>query len=421
MSTEKENGLTRRQFARAGAAMSAFAVMTSKGAQAQSNGDTLRVGLLGCGGRGSGAALNALSGDNNIKLVALADLFEDRLEGAKNKFESTKRKSVRDQVDIDPDLCFTGFDAYEKILATDVDVIIEGTLPYSRPTHLLAAAKAGKHIFTEKPFAVDPVGIRKVLEAAEIHKAKGLSWVSGTQRRHQPPYQQTIEKIHNGAIGDVNAMRVYWCGTLPFVRDRQPGQSDFEYRVRNWINNCWTSGDNIVEQHVHNLDVARWVMGENPVSVYASGGRVWKPKIERYGDMFDHFSCDYEFPGGKRVFSMSRHWDGTEGGVFEEAIGSKGNSSCVDMADDGRGGDPYVIEHQDLYKSIREEGPRWHQGEETAHSTLMAIMGRMSAYTGKKVTWDEALNSDLSIVPENWNFDDEVPVPDVANPVTPRA
>lgn len=420
MENKDQAGISRRQFAQAGAAAGAFAVLSSKGAQAQANGDTLRVGLLGCGGRGSGAALNALSGENNIKLVALADLFEDRLQGAKEKFESIKRDSVRNQVDIDPDLCFVGFDAYEKILASDIDIVIEGTLPYSRPKHLLAAAKAGKHIFTEKPFAVDPVGIRTVLEAAKIHKDKGLSWVSGTQRRHQLPYQQTIEKIHNGEIGDVRAMRVYWCGTLPFVRDRQPGMSDFEYRVRNWINNCWTSGDNIVEQHVHNLDVARWVMDANPVSVYASGGRVWKPKIERYGDMFDHFSCDYEFPDGKRVFSMSRHWDGTEGGVFEEAIGSKGVAQCAAMGD-GRGGDPFVVEHQDLCKSVREEGPRWHQGEETAHSTLMAIMGRMSAYTGKKVTWEEAMNSDLSIVPNDWNFEVEVPVPDVPNPVTPKA
>jgi len=414
---ENKSGMSRRDFAKA-SAIGTFAILSANAAKAQANSDTLKVGLLGCGGRGSGAALNMLQGQNNVQLVALADLFEDRLTQTRRRFENSKDEAIAKQVNITDDRCFVGFNAYKQILATDIDILIEGTLPYSRPTHLEAAVEAGKHIFTEKPFAVDPYGIRKVIAAAEKHKAAGLSWVSGTQRRHHPSYQETIKKIHDGAIGDVAAMRVYWCGSLPFVRERKEGQSDFEYRVRNWINYQWTSGDNIVEQHVHNLDIACWVLDSHPVKVYASGGRVWKPEAEKYGDMFDHFSCDYEFPDGKHVFSFSRHWDGTEGHVFEQAFGSEGSSMCHDLSDSKRPqGDAYVIEHQDLCKSIRGEGPYWHQGVETAHSTLTAIMGRVSAYTGKSVTWDEALSSDLKIVPDEWSFEKEYPVGPVPDPV----
>ncbi len=236
------------------------------------------------------------------------------------------------------------------------------------------------------------------LAAAEKAKQKGLCIAAGTQRRHQKEYVETVKKIQDGAIGDIVAMRAYWCGTLPFVHDRKPEwKTDLEYRIRNWYGFCWVAGDSIVEQHVHNLDVINWVKGTHPVSVFASGGRTWKPNEERFGDIYDHFDCDYEYADGSHLLSMCRHWEG-DGGVFEQVIGTKGRSNCADMGEPGM--DPYVQEHIDLVKAIRGEAPYLNEGFEVANSTLTAIMGRMSAYTGKKVTWDEALNADLNIVPE---------------------
>lgn len=418
MSQHPHSSMSRRNFAKlTTTAAAGFAILSSKRVGAESNADTLKVGLLGCGNRGTGAAINMLEGGNNVKLVAMADLFQDRLDGAKEKLKSSDKPGVVDSYAVADDQCFVGLDAYKKILETDIDILIEGTLPYSRPTHLAAAAAAGKHIFTEKPVAVDPVGIRSVMETGKVCKDKGLSFVSGTQRRHFRNYMQTMDKLHNGAIGDVLSLRVYWCGELPFVYDREPGWTDFEYRIRNWINNCWVNGDNIVEQHVHNLDIGNWVMNGHPASVFASGGRNWKPNTEKYGDQYDHFSCDYEFPNGVHMYSFSRHWDGTDGGVFEEAVGTKGKSTCRDLGEDKEELSGYVWEHRDLCASIRGELPYTNEAQRIAESTMTAIMGRMSAYTGKKLNWDEALNSDLSLVPAEWSFDKEYPVAAVPCPV----
>lgn len=406
----KARGISRRDFARASVA-AGFTILASRTAVAKTK--TLKVGLLGCGGRGTGAAVNILEGNENVVLIALADVFEDRVLAAKKALEENPKS--KEKVAIKNKRCFVGLDAYEKILKTDIDILLEGSLPYCRPQHIAAAVDAKKHIFTEKPVASDPVGVRMVMEAAKKHKEMGLSFVAGTQRRHQRPYVETVEKIHNGAIGDIRAIRVYWCGGLPFVRDRQPGWSDLEYRIRNWYNYCWLSGDNIVEQHVHNLDVANWVMKDHPVSVFASGGRAWKPREEKYGDLYDNFSCDYEYDNGVRMYSFSRHWDGCDGGVFEDVLGSKGKSNCHDMGEEGM--NAYVQEHIDLVNSIRGTGPYWHEGQQVAESTLTAIMGRMSAYTGKKVTWDEAIKSDLSIVPAELDFSKPYPCGPIPVPV----
>ena len=273
---------------------------------------------------------------------------------------------------------------------------------------------AGKHVFTEKPVAVDPVGIRKFIKAAKEAEQKGLSFVTGTQRRHQECYLDMIKKIQDGAIGEVVSARAYWCGSLPFSHERQPGQSDLEYRLRNWYNQCWTCGDNIVEQHVHNLDIINWVMGGPPKKVFASGGRAWKPAEERYGDIWDHFSCDYEYENGVPMMSLSRHWNDSDGGVFEWIKGTKGVMDSRELKNTGE--NPYRQEHIDLVASIRGTGPYLNEGVRCAESTMTAIMGRMSAYTGKALTWEEALNADLSIVPENISFDgsyplDPIPVP----------
>ena len=423
MSDLQRAGMSRREFGKT-SAVAGLAVLGLGKRKWKPNSDTLTVGLLGCGGRGTRAAINMLESENNVQLVAMADLFQDKLDASQEKIKKVLREkegNVVAKFAPDKEKRFVGWDAYKQILATDIDIIIEGTLPYSRPKHVEAAVAAKKHIFTEKPVAVDPVGVRRILAAARRAKELGLSLVAGTQRRHQGSYIQTIGKIHDGAIGDVVAMRAYWCGALPFVRDRQPEWSDLEFRIRNWINYCWTCGDNIVEQHVHNLDVCNWVLNDHPDSVVASGGRSWKPREERYGDLYDHFSCDYHYASGAQVFSFSRHWNGAYSSVFEDALGAKGRSSCRDMPDDDETRyheNPYVQEHIDLVNSIRGDGPYLNEGEQVAHSTLTAIMGRMSAYTGRRVSWDEAMASDLSLVPKEWDFNKPYPLGPIPVPVS---
>ncbi|HEO70881.1 MAG TPA: Gfo/Idh/MocA family oxidoreductase, partial [Candidatus Hydrogenedentes bacterium] len=400
-------------FAKASAAAT-FAILSAPSGRAATNGDTLKVGLLGCGNRGTGAAINMLEGKNNVRLVAMADLFEDRLNHSRDSIKDHNNPEVSSRYAVEDDMCFVGWDAYKKILATDIDIILEGTLPYSRPTHIQAAVEAKKHIFTEKPVASTPEGIRQVLEAAEKHKKMGLSFVAGTQRRHQKEYQETVKKIQDGAVGEIRALRAYWCGGLPFAHDRKPEWSDLEYRIRNWYAYCWVAGDNIVEQHVHNIDVCNWVMGGPPKRVFASGGRTWKPHTEKFGDIYDHFSCDYEYDNGVRMFSFSRHWNKCSGGVFEEAIGTKGQSNCHDMGDSGL--NPYVQEHIDLVNSITGAGDYWHEGQAVAESTMTAIMGRMAAYTGQAQTFSRALKTDLDIVPKEFDFSKEYPCAPVPSP-----
>lgn len=419
MSESKGLGMTRRDFAKlsAAAGLAAFLADPAEAAKVK----PLKVGLLGCGGRGSGAAANCLMGTENVTITAVADLFEDRVNGFLNKMKTNAELSKR--VKVDKKNIYVGMDAYKGILESDIDILIEATLPYSRPKHFEAAINAGKHVFTEKPAAVDPVGIRRFIAAAEKAKEKGLTVVAGTQRRHSLDYQESIQKIHEGAIGDITAMRVYWCGELPFVHPRKPEWSDFEYCVRNWYAFCWTCGDNIVEQHVHNLDIAHWVLQKNPVSVFASGGRAWKTDDPKYGDLWDNFSADYEYDNGVHVFSFSRHWGGADGGVFEEVYGTKGKSNCKDLMTSGREKmvDPYVQEHTNCVNSVRGVIPYMNEGVQVAESTLMAIMGRMSAYTGKKVTWEEAMSSDLSIVPAEWDFKKSYPLGPVPVPGTKPA
>ena len=425
MSEGKGFGMTRRDFAKMTAAAGLASFLVDPVAAAKQK--PLKVGLLGCGGRGSGAAAQTLIGNQNIKLVAMADLFEDRLKGSLDGLMGNKSKclnddmKVCDKVAVDKKNIFIGFDAYKGILETDIDILIEGTLPYSRPKHLEAAINAGKNVFTEKPAAVDPTGIRRVIAAAEMAKEKGLTMVAGTQRRHSADYQQAIQKIHAGEIGDIKAMRVYWCGSLPFSHPRKPEWSDFENCVRNWYAYCWVCGDNIVEQHVHNLDIAHWVLQSNPISVFASGGRAWKTNDPVYGDMWDHFSCDFEYPNGVHVSSFSRHWGGADGGVFEEAIGTKGRFDSREMKKPEGFIDPYVQEHIDCANSVRGVVPYINEGVQVAESTMLSIMGRMSAYTGKEIKWEDAMKSDLSIVPEEWSFDKSYPTGPVPVPGTKPA
>lgn len=412
---KQSDDITRRSFAKTSAAVASFAVIGAKASTA-ANSDTLKVGVVGCGGRGSGAAIDICSSDNNVKLVAMADVFKDQIDKAIAKIKKHKVASLK--FDVDEDMCFVGLDAYKKLLKTDIDIVIFATPPYARPMHIEAAVKAKKHIFAEKPVATDPAGIKQVLEAAAKHKQMGLSFVAGTQRRHQKEYIETVKKIQDGALGDVIAFRAYWNGRLPWVRPNKPEYSQLEWRLRNWYSYCWLSGDNITEQHVHNLDVCNWIMGGPPKSVVASGGRTWKPNTEEYGDIFDHFCCDYEYENDVHMFSSCRHWYNATGSVMEQALCAKGATLCDALGKPGE--NAKVQEHIDFVNSIIGKDKYLHEGEQVAQSTMTAIMGRISAYTGLRQGYESLLNSGLKIVPDDLDFGKKYPVGPVPMPGAPK-
>jgi predicted dehydrogenase len=417
MAGKKPDGMSRRQMIKSAAVASA-ALMANLGSNfAHAAGtDLIRVGLIGCGGRGSGAAVDATSAAENVRVVALGDLFPNRIAEARKRFADRPKE----RFDITDDRCFSGWDAYKQVLECGVDMVILATPPAFRPMHIKAAVEAGKHIFAEKPCAVDPVGVRMVMEASDLAKQKGLAIVAGTQRRHQASYIETIRRIKDGAIGELVAGQCYWNqGGLWSVR-RTPEMSDMEWQVRNWLYFTWLSGDHIVEQHVHNIDVMNWVIGAHPVSAYGMGGRQVRTG-EQFGHIYDHFTIEYVYPNDVRVMSMCRQIDNNDNRIGEYIMGTQGRSNCSGQITganawrfQGRGNNPSVQEHTDLIASIR-AGTPLNEGRQIAESTLTAIMGRMSAYTGKTVRWEQALNSTLNLMPEKLEFG-PLPTPEVAMP-----
>jgi predicted dehydrogenase len=434
MNTPQGDGIqtTRRDFLKASAlAGTALAGNLSLLANVHAAGsDTIKVGLIGCGGRGTGASDNVLHSAPNVKLMAMGDAFKDRLEESRNRLRELatdpRVKELGNNVDVPDDRCFVGLDAYEKVLGSGIDYVILATPPGFRPIHLQAAVAAGKNIFTEKPVGTDGPGIRKVLAAYEDAQKKGLHIVAGTQRRHQAGYLETIERLHHGAIGDVTSGRCYWNQGAIWAHSRQPGWSDLEYQLRNWYHFTWLCGDCIVEQHVHNLDVINWVLGHHPLSAVGMGGRQVETAPE-YGQSYDHFAVDYEYPNGVHVLSMARQIPNCENSVSEAVAGTRGFSQVNEYRITGHKGqpiwhrhrseevDPYVQEHTDLINHIRNNKPI-NELKNVAQSTLTAIMGRMSAYTGKKVPWDRALHSQEELMPTNLAWDMSLPVGPVAMP-----
>jgi myo-inositol 2-dehydrogenase / D-chiro-inositol 1-dehydrogenase len=426
--SDKYNGdngtaASRREFLRTAAAAALGTSLAGReihGAFAAGS-DAIRVGLLGCGGRGTGAVGDAFNGAEGVTLVAMGDVFRDRLDESRTLL----RKEYGAKVDVPDDRAFVGFDAFERVLATDANYIILATPPGFRPQHLKAAVAAGKHIFTEKPVAVDGPGIRTVLAVYEQAKAKNLGIGAGTQRRHQTGYVETLKRVHDGAIGDLVAARAYWNQGPLWKKDREKGWSDMEWQLRNWLYFTWLSGDHIVEQHVHNLDVINWAMNAHPVRAVGMGGRQVRTGPE-YGHIFDHFTIDYEYANGMRLMSMCRQIAGCENSVSEALQGTRGRCQVNDYKIEGpkawkfgqADSRPYVQEHTDLIASIR-AGKPYNELKTVAESTLTAIMGRMSAYTGKAVTWEQALQSKENWAPREHTFG-SVAMPPVPMPgVTP--
>lgn len=413
------SGLTRRDFLRASAmATAGLATQWSPGYAGVHIGpvDTIRVGLVGCGGRGTSAARDCITSAEGVELVAMGDLFPDRLQQSSRRLA----EALGDAFKVTPETSFTGFDAYQKVIDSDVDLVILASPPGFRPQHLRAAIDAGKHVFTEKPVAVDPVGIRSVIETADLAKSRNLAIVAGTQRRHDPKYVETIRRIHDGAIGEVLSGQVYWNQGGLWTAERKPEMSDAEWQIRNWLYFAWLSGDHVVEQHVHNIDVANWVLGGHPVRVNGVGGRQVRTGPE-YGHIYDHFCVEMEYENGARVTSMCRQQDGTEPYVGEFFLGTAGTSNAENTIRgatawryDGEQVNPYQQEHTNLIASIR-AGQPLNEGRQIAESNLTAIMVREAAYTGQAITWDQAMASNLSLVPQNVAFGD-LPVAPVAMP-----
>ena len=387
------------------------------------DGKLLKAGLIGCGGRGTGAAINFIDAGPNLQITALGDVFQDKLDQCREQLKKEKN------IDIPDDKCFIGFDSFEKVIDSGVDIVLLCTPPHFRPAHVEAAVKADKHIFMEKPIAVDPVGARSVMVSAQRAKEKGLCIVSGTIRRVQKDFMETQRRVTNGQIGEIVSAHFTRNGGSLWVIKRQPGWTDMEYMLRNWANFCWLSGDHIVEQFIHEIDVMNWYVGKNPVKAIGWGGR--QRRIT--GDQYDFFSIEYIYDNGMHTHCAARQITGCSNLTEQFIVGTEGFANANgtlynlkgeeiwkyphpaegDTDETWKVKDPYVQEHINLVTAIR-TGNYLSDAEAQVNSTLIAIMGRMSAYTGKDVTWNEILNSDLYLGPKTYEFG---PVPGIPETV----
>jgi predicted dehydrogenase len=430
MNTPDYFNTTRRQFIKnsavIGAGLAAAPAIVSAREELRKNSDTLKVGLIGCGGRGTGAASQALHADNNVVLTAMGDAFEDRLQSSLKVIQ----ENSPDKVKVTPEHCYVGLDAYQKVIDSGVDVVVLATPPGFRPTHLEAAVKAGKHVFTEKPMATDAPGLRRVMAAAAEAKKKNLAMVAGFCYRYNDGVRAIMKKIHDGAIGEMRALyTTYNTGSVwsPFAR--QDAWTDIQYQIKNWYYHTWLSGDHIAEQAVHSLDKMSWVMKDvPPLKCVAHGGRQSRTGPE-FGNIFDHFSVVYDYPNGVKGFHFSRQQGGCAADNSDYFMGSEGAAHIVRAFSgpfvikgksdwrfrEEHATDMYQNEHNALFASIRSGNPI-NDGVWMAQSTLLALMGRMAAYTGQEITWEQALNSDQKLVPENLSWQTPVPAEEIAIP-----
>ena len=415
---------SRRDFIKTSAATAA-ALAAIPNAHAAGS-DLLRVGLIGCGDRGTGAATQALSADSNVKLVAMADAFEDRLQQSLDILLKSEKAAAK--VDVRADHRFVGFNAYRDLLASGVDVVLLCTPPHFRPQHIREAVEAGKHVFAEKPVAVDAPGVHSVLKSCELAKTKGLSVVSGLCLRSDYGFRETVKRLQNGAVGDVVTIFANDYRSGRWAKPRQPGWTEMNYQMRNWYNFTWLSGDFNVEQHVHNLDVCAWVMREQyPVKAVGMGGRQVLTGTE-YGQIYDHFSVVYEYPNGAKLISNCRQQPSCQNDMSVEVMGTRGRAEVTERRKglrihtagaewvyDGPLNHMYQTEHDELFAGIR-SGKPINNGEYMAKSTLLAIMGRMAAYTGQQVTWQMALDSKQDLSPSGYAWDAQPPEARLAVP-----
>ena len=408
----------------------------------------LKVGLIGCGARGSGAAAQAIATGMNVRLTAIADAFPEKIEqnlallmrGSAGRYNVDAPKTrpgnrpaaaglgsdLSASIDVPPERRFAGLDAYRKVVESDVDIVILTGPPGYRPLHFEAAVAAGKHVFLEKPLATDPVGVRRVLAAAEAAKAAGLKVGVGLQRHHQASYVEAIRRIHAGEIGDVLSMRCFWNSgppaKTPFAKTE--GMSELEYQVRNWYFFHWLSGDHICEQHIHNIDVCNWAKGGRPIAAEGMGGRQVRTGKE-YGNIFDHHAVIYTYEDGTTLHSYCRQIPGCLNMVGEEIVGTTGRADLgtrrvtlrrgrdvifqASTADDEEKVSPYQVEWNDFVAAIRADTP-YNEAFTGAESTLTAILGRLATYSGRQVTWDQAMKSEQAITTDAESWDAEPPV-----------
>lgn len=377
------------------------------------DGKMLKAGLIGCGGRGTGAAIDFLNAGSNLEIVALGDVFQDKMDACREALKKQKNVEIPDEK------CFIGFDSYEKVIDSGVDVVLLCAPPHFRPTHVEAAVNAMKHIFMEKPVAVDPVGVRKVMASIKRAESMNLNVISGTIRRSQKDYMETRRRVLNGQIGEIIGANIIRNGGALWFRNRKPEWSDMEYMLRNWVNFCWLSGDHIVEQFIHEIDVMNWYVGEYPVRATGWGGRQRRVT----GDQYDFFSIEYLYQNGMRTHCAARQIDGCSNEKVEQINCSQGYADAEGRLYDLRGNiiweypraaandtqsewhvtNPFIQEHINLITAIR-TGNTINDGMDQANSTLVAIMGRIAAYTGKDITREEIMNSDLYLGPKIYSM-----------------
>lgn len=428
----KKRELSRRGFIKTSGAAGAAALLWSTGRAFAAGSDKIRVGLIGCGGRGTHDTTRCLNSAENVQLVAMGDLFEDRLERTSRHF----KEEFPDKTKVTGDTSFVGWDAYRKVVALDdVDLVILTEPPQFRPGHLKAAIEAGKHVFMEKPVAVDPVGVRSVIASSELADEKNLTIVAGTQMRRISHLVEGIKSIHDGSIGEIVSGQCVrlgggMLGWSRATKERQPGWSDMEWQLRRWLFLTWLSGDFIVEMHVHNLDVMNWALDAHPVQCVGMGGRQVRTAPE-YGNVYDHFAVEYEYPNGVRIEYMGTQIDGFSDRNDQRFVGTKGRAYTdfgrvvvegrkkVEYAWDQF--DPCLRQHGDQIAAIR-QGKRLNEGKRIAESTMTSIMGRMSAYTGRALKWEWAMNaSKLDLSPPKYEFGPlpmrPVAVPGETNPI----
>jgi predicted dehydrogenase len=416
---QKIDGISRRSFmnrASAAGAASAFTIVRPELVRGQGKA-MLKAGVVGCGGRGTQAIVDFLTGTQNTQVTVMGDLFEDRLKGLSATCRRTSVCGSRGSCQGGADKRFVGFDAYQKVINSDVDIVFLATPPGYRPMHFEAAVNAKKHVFCEKPFGTDPCRRAALHGRGEEVRGDEANGGLGRAAPLQAPYVEAVDRIKQGEIGDVTALYAYWVGTpvIQQPKGRDPQWGDMTWQHRNWYSYVWISGDQVVEQHLHNIDVCNWVMGTHPVKVVATGGAVWRPRTEVYGNIYDHISADFEYANGVRMSSYCRQFPRELAqNISEMIVGSKGRIDSRKLARAPI--NPYVAEHTALAASIRGDGPYINHGMTVAESTMTCIMARESAYSGQELTWDQMMKSQLDLQPKSFGYDQKMEAPPLPVP-----